>query len=181
MIEEWRQVSGYEGLYEVSNLGRVRRCEAVVPVRGVHGKRRFRGGLLKPSLNTKGYEFVALCKDGQHSSQAIHRLVCRAFNGEPTKFRNHASHLDGNKLNNISTNLKWKSHNENMDDRYIHGTHFCGERNPAAKLTSTQVKEIRETAWFHGVIAHLARKFGVGRTAISNIRNGSKWREVPPG
>lgn len=91
MIEKWREVPGYEGLYEVSDLGRIRR----------------NGKLLKPdNHNTRGYLQVALSKNGTVRRVYIHRLVASAFINNPNNYP-QINHRDEDKTNNAVSNLEW--------------------------------------------------------------------------
>lgn len=89
-IEEFRDIPGYEGLYEVSNLGRVRR----------------NGKILKPSKNKKGYFQVSLCKNGTKKNARIHRLVAQSFISNPQNLP-QINHKDEDKTNNAVENLEW--------------------------------------------------------------------------
>ena len=97
MIEEWRDVPGYEGLYEVSNFGRVRR----------------NGKILKPSKDKDGYLQVSLSKNGIKTT-TIHRLVARAFIPNPQNLP-QVNHKDEDKTNNTVDNLEWCTREYNMN------------------------------------------------------------------
>ena len=112
MTEIWLPIEGYENLYEVSNLGRVRRLESVVTSKaGV--KQKFPGKILKPRAN-KGYLMVQLCKNGIIRDFLIHRLVAAAFIPNPDK-KFQVNHLSEDKLNNSVENLAWCSAKENIN------------------------------------------------------------------
>lgn len=96
MIEEWRDIVGYEGLYEVSNLGRVRR----------------NGKILKPSKVRHGYLQIALYKNGIYKRFYIHRLVAYAFIPNPNSYP-EVNHRDEDKTNNTVDNLEWCTHEYN--------------------------------------------------------------------
>ena len=92
MIEEWRDVPGYEGLYEVSDWGRVKNIKT--------------GRILKPANNGWGYLFVVLCKNGIKTAAKIHRLVAYAFIPNPQNLP-QINHRDEDKTNNSVDNLEW--------------------------------------------------------------------------
>jgi hypothetical protein len=105
---EWKPIEGYEGLYEVSNLGEVKSLERL-DSRGHHRKEK----LQKPQKDSNGYLFVNLYKDGIKKPFLIHRLVYSAFVDEiPPKW--DINHLDENKENNHLENLEACSHGDNM-------------------------------------------------------------------
>ena len=99
-MEHWKEIAGYEGLYEVSDLGRVKSLK--------YGKER----ILKPQKNTRGYLKVALCKDGKVEQPKIHRLVAEAFIPNPNNLET-INHKDEVKTNNTVGNLEWMSVKDN--------------------------------------------------------------------
>ena len=98
-IEIWKPVSGYEGLYEVSNYGRVRSVYRYKKV-------------LKEMVSNSGYARVDLFRDGKRKQYSVHRLVALAFI-EKNDDKNVVNHKDENKLNNNANNLEWVDHKEN--------------------------------------------------------------------
>ena len=92
MTEEFRDVPGYEGVYEVSNLGRVKNIET--------------GRILKPFKDTNGYLILKLSKDGTRRTVKVHRLVALAFLPNPQNLP-QVNHKDENKTNNAVSNLEW--------------------------------------------------------------------------
>ena len=120
MTEIWLPIEGYENLYEVSNLGRVRRLESVVTNKaGV--KRKFPGKILKPRT-ARGYLKVLLCKNGISREYYIHRIVSTAFIPNPDR-KPCVNHRDECKTNNAVSNLEWCTAEYNNN----YGTH--NERN----------------------------------------------------
>ena len=105
-MENWKEIDGYEGLYEVSDLGRVKSFW--------HGKER----ILKPGKNTCGYLHVSLFKDGKVKQPKIHRLVAEAFIPNPDNLET-VNHKDEVKTNNAVSNLEWMSIKDNLN----YGTH----------------------------------------------------------
>lgn len=121
-VEEWRAVVGWEGLYEVSDLGRVRSLDRVIFTRrSLKGTRRLRGKVLAAELNTHGYLQVALCRHGRRVGARVHTLVLEAFEGLRPVDR-EARHADNDRANARRVNLSWGTHSENMLDQIRHGT-----------------------------------------------------------
>ena len=98
-MEIWRDVKGYEGLYQVSNLGKVKNLST--------------NKLAQPSLNDKGYLKVSMSKNNKWKTEKVHRLVAETFlrNNDP---KAEINHKNGNKLDNRVDNLEWVSHRDNM-------------------------------------------------------------------
>lgn len=122
--EEWRPVFGYEGLYEVSDLGRVRSLPREVDNSGLGPGRKYTypGKTLKPSRMKIGYQSVTLSYKGQKKPSYVHRLVCEAFQGPPRDGKTQVCHYDGDRHNNSNSNLRWDSPKGNMQDAKRHGT-----------------------------------------------------------
>ena len=121
--EVWGWVSGYNGLYQVSNLGRV--CSMRRP--------GSKGGLLKPRKDADGYSMVMLWIDGIPTNKKIHRLVAQAFipNSED---KPQVNHLNGNKADNSVSNLEWATPSENVLHAHRTGLkNQRGAKNPAFK------------------------------------------------
>ncbi|EHI69001.1 NUMOD4 domain-containing protein [Streptococcus ictaluri] len=115
-MEEWRTVKGYEGVYEISNTGKIRSLDRLITCSD--GRNVFYKGIeLKYSLNKDGYCVVALCKNGTQKSAHIHRLVAEAFI-KKNRQNLEVNHIDENKENNNAKNLEWVTRKENCN----HGT-----------------------------------------------------------
>ena len=115
--EIWKDIEGYEGLYQVSNMGRVKSLERTVWDKGGFYK-TVAERILKVGKGGKGYSQVILCKEGKGKSYKIHRLVASAFCENPSGY-NEVNHKDENKENNRADNLEWcsRSYNCSYNDR----------------------------------------------------------------
>ncbi len=169
--ERWLPVAGYEGLYEVSDLGRVRSLPRQTR-RGVRG-----GKILKPqtSAGSKGYLFVNLCRDGTMWHVAVHRLVLEAFD-RPCPPGMEARHGPGGKLDASLVNLRWGTRAENVGpDRLRDGQDNRGVRHGMSKLTSEQVKDIRRRSDAGETQQSIADRYGITFQNVSSITLGKTW------
>ena len=107
MIEKFKPVKGYTGIYEISNLGRVKSLSRVIE-RNDGNTRVTEDRIILPFLTKCGYHQIVLCKDGVRKKHLIHRLVANAFIENPDKLP-IINHKDENKLNNRVDNLEWCS------------------------------------------------------------------------
>ncbi|WP_439630651.1 HNH endonuclease [Gemmata sp.] len=173
--EEWRAIPGYEGLYEVSDHGRVRRSSKsrMAPA----------GYVQKLRLSWDGYPQVGLSKHQRFWHVKVHRLVALAFLGPPPFPKAHVAHFDGDKTNNRLPNLRWATAAENEADKRRHGRARvpAGERHPMARLTADAVRALRLAARDRP-IALVAREFGVPHLTAYDAIVGHTWRTVtdPP-
>jgi hypothetical protein len=176
MLEAWRSIARFEGYYEVSNLGNIRSI--------ARGQGRRTGKLLTCWVTAFGYRGVQLQVDKQNVSFLVHTLVTEAFLG-PCPINKEVDHIDGNKANNVVTNLRYLTRSENIqarnERRKVAGLPLTsaqyGEHNPHAKLTSEQVAEIRRLSVNGMFQRQIAECFGVRREAISKIVLGKRWNK----
>lgn len=113
MSEIWKAIPGYEGIYEVSNLGGVRSLPRVIFIpskNGVVYPYRHKGKVIKPHLNNMGYFYVGLCG----KKELVHRLVAMAFVPNPDNL-SCVNHKDENTKNNNAENLEWCTFQYNLD------------------------------------------------------------------
>lgn len=117
--EEWRDVVGWEGLYQVSNLGRVKSLPRMIEFSDGR-KRFFCGKILKSKIVGRGYLHVGLCCGAKTKSEYVHRLVATSFIPNPDKCP-QVNHIDGCKTNNHVSNLEWCTNGENTKHAYQTG------------------------------------------------------------
>jgi NUMOD4 motif/HNH endonuclease len=169
MIENWREVPGFEGRYMVSDQGRVRSLVG----------RRLTGLVFRQSLDGKdGYLRVTLTPvSGAQKTFKVHALVLAAFVG--SKPRGCVTrHRDGVRTNNVLGNLCYGTPKENTADREQHGTAQYGVKNPNVKLTPENVLFVRNYPRRRGAVKELAKMFGVTGATISVVRNGMSWKHL---
>lgn len=172
LTERWLPVPGWESLYEVSDLGRVRS----LPRRGGRG---WKGGrVLKHYVgaSSRGYPTVSLSRGtGTQKTRQVHQLVLEAFVG-PCPPGQEARHGPAGKLDASLLNLCYGTRSENVRDRTRDGQDNRGERSGNAKLTWEKVAEIRECAANGEMQLNLAARFQVSEDCISKVVLGRTWR-----
>ena len=165
--EVWKDIPEYEGLYQVSNLGRVKSLK----YRGADKE-----GILKHGKTTKGYPFVNLYSNSIPRNRMVHRLVMLAFFGKSDL---EVNHKNGNKTDNRLENLEYCTAKQNMRHAFDTGlaSGQKGEKNYGSKLTRACVERIKYG--HQGMTqAAIARIYGVLPCNISRIRSGERWTDV---
>jgi hypothetical protein len=165
---QWRDVPGYEGKYQVSASGDVRR------IGGGGGSKH--GRIRKQTDHKAGYKAVSLSSANQGRSFLVHRIVISAFLG-PIPDGYEVNHINGVKTDNRIENLEFVTRAENirhaMDTGLINN---IGSDNPTSKLTEAQVAEIRILHAGGTGYKNLGRKYGVSWECIRNIIKGRSWK-----
>lgn len=176
--EIWKPVVGYEGLYEVSDLGNVRSLDRVCIGRDGrsevhHGKQ------LKPQILRTGYVEVYLSDRGGGKSRkhrTVHSIVADAFLG-PRRPEHDVMNLDGDRTNNRACNLQYGTRSENLVQTYQYGGRVAN-----GKLTKAQATDIIQRLVSGANPTDLAREYGVNSAAVYHIRNKTAfkwlWKEL---
>lgn len=173
-MERWVPIPGFEGRYEVSDLGRVRSLQ-------LKGRQRSVPLVLRDYKAGAGYRFVSLFDGEEFTAMYVHRAVLLGFVGQPAPGMQGA-HLDGSRTNNVLANLAWTTAAENHAHKRLHGTMVVGEAVSASKLTKAQVLEARRIFVpghrHHGVTA-LAKRFGISPSSMGAAITGATWATLP--
>ena len=171
-LEVWRPIPDCDGWYDASNFGRVR---SWLPMGPHTTQRRQEPKILQPSRAGGRYRAsVCICR----VPRLVHRLVLLTFVG-PCPDGMEGCHNDGNPKNNNVSNLRWDTRKNNRADAIMHGTHPRGSRSGLAKLTETQVIEMR-ILYAQGCtsLSQIARAHGVSVSLVSQIVNRKIWLHV---
>ena len=164
-MELWKSIQGYEGLYEVSNLGNVRSLDRKVnQANGTIGN--YKGKILKGETDNRGYKRVRLSKNNKAKKFQVHRLVALAFipNIENKPFVNH---IDENTSNNNVNNLEWVTGCENMR----HGT----IQKRLSDMKKKKIICLTDNKKFDSV-NEASEYYGIPRRSISNVLSGTRNR-----
>lgn len=172
--EEWKSISGYNGLYEVSNLGNVRSVDRITIY--PNGREwHFRSRILKPIPNTNkqkkphtSYQRIRLYKNGKWTSFFVHRLVAEAFLPNP-KGKKEVNHKDGDRHHNTVDNLEWVTASENA----LHKIYSLN-KSPSNQMELVPVRCI-ETGKEYPSLSEAARAIGVTASSLwCSVENGGK-------
>ncbi len=179
MKEIWKPIHNWELLYHASNKGRIKRLYRIsnnpLPsgkIRKMHLEEK----ILEPHLSKfNGYYMTSLTIKNKSVKIYVHRIICETFNGHPKKFQ-ETRHMDGNKKNNYSNNLKWGSSFENSSDMIAHGTTAKGSKHGRSKLTEDDVYVIKQCIQKGYSTTWMSIQFNVNQSTISNIKTGKNWK-----
>lgn len=158
-MEVWRDIKGFEGRYQVSNLGRVKSLARRMVVKD---------RILKPFGNNKGYKCVHLWNI-QYKEPLVHRLVAEAFIPNPSN-KKEVNHKDGNPLNNKVENLEWVSHRENM----LHSHRVLHQGTVRGKVMNNKPVKCLDTGEVFVSASEAARQKGCSQSNITKAILGKR-------
>ena len=163
MREIWKDIPNYEGLYQVSNLGRVKSLNRkVVDKNGVVNN--YKGKILNPSNNKSGRPSLRLCKETKQKRYMVSFLVALTFIG-PRPDNYDVCHKNGNNQDNRLENLYFDTRSQNTIDHYRYGS-----KNPSGKLSVDEVLEIRRlynTGKYS--LREIAKVYNIGKSQVARI------------
>lgn len=169
MEEIWKDIPGYEGKYQVSNMGRVKSLSRIIRGRNQFGSFEWRSPelYLRPGRTDK-YGHLSVVLNNPRKTRLVHQLVMLAFVGEPPEGM-YVLHSNGNPSDNRLSNLRYDTQSENVLDVYRQGKAW-------KKLTAEDVGGIRFGLSCGMSCTELGQMFGVGHQAISKIKNGERYQ-----
>lgn len=166
MKELWKDIKGYEGIYQVDCIGRIKSLK--------------RNIILKKRIGTKGYSFICIYKDGLPKYYSVHRLVAIAFISNPMN-KPCVNHLNGIKDDNRIENLEWVTDSENKIHAFATGLRTdVGENSHYSKLTTDNVINIRRLA-LSKTHNEIAKMYNVSRVNVTKIINYKTWKYIKGG
>lgn len=176
MEQIWKDIKGYEGLYQVSNIGNIRSLDRKVFNNGNNSICNVKGKILKPNKDKGGYEYVGLVKNKtKTNSIKVHRLVAFAF-CEGYEVGLEVNHKDGVRHNNNFNNLEWVSRSKNIRDTFKRGRDVNGQKNNSSKLKNEYIGIIA-SLYDSGVSQKvISNAFGVSQGTISNIITNKHYK-----
>lgn len=157
MNEQWHDIKGYEGIYIISDSGRI-------------------ATIRNPSKSSEGYPHIHLTKNGKAKLISVHRLIALHFIPNPLKKR-CVNHKNGVKDDNRIENLEWCTHAENMQHAFGIGTQkgMKGRKHPMAKLTEDEVLEIRKSKEPHYMISAM---YDISLNYVGQIKRKERWKHI---
>lgn len=164
MNEQWEWVPGYEGYYQVSNMGRVKSVGRIVYDKSGR-TRKLKGRILKPRTQRNGYKLAVLSRDNKIENMLVHRLVATVFIGKHSQEMQYVNHKNFNRADNRAQNLEWCTQKENIQHARING------RFPKDKRCKAVVCSNGET---YESIGSAAKTLGINRANLQMVLKGQR-------
>lgn len=163
MEEIWKDIEGFEGKYQISNTNKVKSNHFGKSI------------ILKPALNTGGYNSVSLSLNNKAKSVTLHRLIMTAFIANPDN-KLQVNHINGIKSDNRVENLEWNTQSENINHAIRLGLkRDIGEKSSLSKLTEKEVLEIRESDLSKD---ELCLQYNIVESCIRSIKTRRTWKHI---
>jgi len=166
-IEIWEDIKEYKGLYQVSNMGRVKSLERTF-IDKIGRKQHTKERILKPETDCHGYLRIALYDSNGKKRFFVHRLVCEAFHENPEN-KPCVNHIDENKTNNTASNLEWCTVAENIN----HGTHNARSGKARSKPVGQYTRDGKLIKVWQSTM-EVERQLGFDNGAISAVARGER-------
>lgn len=192
MQEIWKDIPGFEGHYQASNLGKLRsldRSHFFTTRHKTKGFRKIKGREIRPKFcAANGYWMISLSKGGKIYYNTLHKVVALTFLIKP-EGKYEINHKDGVKINNHIENLEWVTSSENrkhafkmgLQDKTIAAAKArCGMKASNVRFNNSQIKKIREENKNGLSLRKLAIKYKCGKSTIFGIVKRQTWRHIIP-
>lgn len=179
--EIWKDIPGYEGYYQVSNMGRVKSLDRTMIIEHPIGGQRTvlrKGKILKNKVNNHGKNMVSLSKNNKIKESNVSRLVLLAFTGMPNKDQ-ECCHRNDIQTDDTLSNLYWGTRKENIIDKERNNKQPRGSNVGTSKLKEGEVyliKKLLNTKKYTSVF--IAKMFKVDRTTINKIKRNLNWKHI---
>lgn len=172
--EKWKDIKGYEGLYQCSNNGNIRSLDRYVYDNS--GKKQFRNGqMIIPRLNKNGYLQFALNKEAKRKMVYVHIIIANTFLDNQDKFET-VNHKDGNKLNNCVENLEWCSYSNNNLHSYRTLNRKISAEGGASKPVYI-IDTLNKSLQYFKSITDTSASIKLSHTQINRyIHSNKKWK-----
>lgn len=170
--EVWKDIPNYEGLYQVSNLGRIKSLKRKVYAGRNRIRWQYERILSNNKTNGNGYKIVSLNKNGESKNKYIHRLVAEAFIPNPNNYK-YINHKDENKANNKINNLEWctAEYNNTYNNKHIRALETRMKKNIGCRKI-LQLNENEEIIKEYFSISQASKEMKVSNQAISDCLRG---------
>lgn len=178
-MEQWKDIDGYEGIYAVSNLGRVKSLDRIVVY--IDGRQHtYKEKILVQAISkVNGAYYVHLYKNQSRKNMIVHRLVAKAFILNPEN-KAEVNHIDGNRSNNTVENLEWSTKIENMHHAFRTGLINNTGTNHGVNVYSDEkilhVKELLQEGKL--TQKQIAEVTGVKKGTVEQVAQGKTWKHL---
>lgn len=170
--EIWKDVEGYEGLYQISNLGRIKNYEKIRSIGKTKNKKIYPEGIMKQSKSNKSYFYIIFSKNGIDRTFTVHRLVAKHFI-ENTSNLPCVNHIDSNKANNNASNLEWVTYSYNSKHAFLNGNQ-PGAYNSLNNPKCIRVKNLNNNEIYNS-IKEASCKLGIKYPKFLKYLNQNKF------
>lgn len=171
--EIWSDINGYEGMYQVSNKGRIRGLDRIIVQRDGK-KQNIRGKIIAIGIKNNGYYMGQICSNGKMVNFTVHRLMALAFIPK-VDGKDFVNHIDGNRANNDINNLEWVSRSENCRHGFERAIKENRKYNNQQRFTKEDIIKIRTMQKSKITMVQIAKEFNTKSGTIGDIVHRKIW------
>lgn len=174
--EIWSDISGYEGMYQVSNQGRIRGLDRII-VQKDGKKQKIRGKIISIGIKNNGYYMGQICSKGKMVNLTVHRLMALAFIPK-VEGKEYVNHIDGNRANNNLSNLEWV----NMKENSLHGVNRAKEEQrlyTSCKKNTPEFILLLRAEYANGKgQTQISKEYGIKYNSLGHILKRRTWKSI---